>query len=144
MSLLKIAHRPPAVVEPGVSVLEAVQVMAEEGVGAVAVVDKGELRGIFTERDVMLRVVLRDRSTHKTTVTEVMTTPVETATEGTTAEAALSRMVDRHLRHLPLVGPDGKLLGMVSVRNLLEYMVEDLARELHSIDQYLSNDGPGG
>src|ERR1700733_8071825 len=61
MSLLKIASVPPATVEPQASVLEAVETMAEHGVGAVAVVEKGELRGIFTERDLMLRVVLRGR-----------------------------------------------------------------------------------
>ena len=61
MSLLKIAHVPPATVGPSASVLEAVQVMAEEGVGAVAVVEGDQLRGIFTERDVMLRGVLRER-----------------------------------------------------------------------------------
>lgn len=144
MSLLKIAHRPPATVEPAASVLEAVQIMAEEGVGAVAVVSEGKLRGIFTERDVMLRVVLRDRNTHETRVGEVMTTPVETANDTTTAEEALKRMVDRHLRHFPIVGSSGELLGMLSVRNLLEYIAEDLARELHSLDQYLLNDGPGG
>ncbi|HEV2494828.1 MAG TPA: CBS domain-containing protein [Terriglobia bacterium] len=60
MSLLKIAHVPPATVEPAATVSDAVSVMAREGVGAVAVVEKpgrGEVQGIFTERDVMLRVV---------------------------------------------------------------------------------------
>ena len=61
MSLLKIAHTPPATVPPTATALEAVQMMAEEGVGAVAVLEDGVLRGIFTERDVMLRVVLRGR-----------------------------------------------------------------------------------
>src|SRR5271157_4489784 len=98
MSLLRIAHVPPATVEPSSSAVEAVQVMAEEGVGAVAVVENGVIKGIFTERDVMLRVVLRDRMTHDTKMTEVMTSPVETVTEETTAEEALSHMLERHLR----------------------------------------------
>lgn len=144
MSLLKIAHVPSPAVEPGANVLHAVEVMAEEGVGAVAVAEGGELKGIFTERDVMLRVVLKSRRPQETKMSEVMTSPVETITEETTAEEALSHMLDRHLRHLPIVGADGKLLGMVSIRNLLEHMVEDLSHELHSLDQYLLNDGPGG
>jgi CBS domain-containing protein len=144
MSLLKIAHVPPATVEPGASVLEAVQVMAEEGVGAVAVVQNDKVVGIFTERDLMLRVVLRDRSTHGTKISDVMTSPVETATDETSAQEALSHMLERHLRHLPLVNTDGKLLGMLSVRNLLEHMVEGLSREIESMDQFLLNDGPGG
>ncbi len=144
MSLLKVAHMPPPTVEPKDSVLEAVQVMAEEGVGAVAVVEDGRVRGIFTERDVMLRVVLKGLRPQDTRLSDVMTSPVETTTEDTAAEEVLSFMVERHIRHLPIVGSDGKLIAMLSVRNLLEHMVEDLQRELHSLDQYLANDGPGG
>jgi CBS domain-containing protein len=144
MSLLKIAHVPPATVELSANVLDAVQVMAEEGVGAVAVVEKGAVKGIFTERDLMLRVVLRNRDTHKTRINEVMTAPVETATEETPANEALTHMLEKHLRHLPLVKGDGQLLGMLSIRNLLEHMVEGLTREVESLDQFLLNDGPGG
>jgi CBS domain-containing protein len=144
MSLLKIAHVPPAKVDPNATVLEAVEVMSEHGVGAVAVVDQEQLRGIFTERDVMLRVVLRGRHPNETRLGDVMTSPVETVSDETTEEEALVHMVERHLRHLPIIGQDGKLKGMLSIRNLLEHRVDALARELHSLDQYLSNDGPGG
>jgi CBS domain-containing protein len=144
MGLLKIAHTPPTVVPSSATALEAVQAMAEEGVGAVAVVEDGELRGIFTERDVMLRVVLRGRIPMDVRVNEVMTSPVETATDDTPSEEALSFMLERHIRHLPVVDAEGKVLGMLSIRNLLEHMVEDLQHELHSLDQYLLNDGPGG
>jgi CBS domain-containing protein len=74
----------------------------------------------------------------------VMTSPVETATDETPAKEALSHMLERHLRHLPLVNGEGKLLGMLSIRNLLEHMVEGLSREIESMDQFLLNDGPGG
>jgi CBS domain-containing protein len=147
MSILKIAHVPPAKVETGQTVFEAVQVMAKEGVGAVAVIEKGEraeLCGVFTERDLMLRVVLQNLDPEKTEVRSVMTTPVETVSEDLTAEEAFNKMVDRHMRHLAIVSKDGELLGMLSIRNLLEHLVEDLQRELHSLDQYFSNDGPGG
>ena len=144
MRLLKFASVPPAMVTPGSSVLEAVEVMAEHGVGAVAVVDEGKLRGIFTERDVMMRVVLRHRSPKDTRVGEVMTSPAETITDETHEDDALIHMVERHVRHLPIVGSDGQIKGMLSIRNLLENRVDALARELHSLDQYLSNDGPGG
>lgn len=146
MSLLKIAHVPAATIEPGATVLDAVNMMAGKGVGAVAVVGSGksELEGIFTERDVMLRVVLKGRDPRETRVREVMTSPVETGSEETTASEALMLMLERHLRHLPIVGNDSRLLGMLSIRDLLEHEVEGLQRELHSLDQFLSNDGPGG
>ena len=144
MSLLKIAGVSAAAVGNDATVLEAVEVMAEHGVGAVGVVENGQLRGIFTERDVMLRVVLRHRNPRDTRVGEVMTSPAETIGDETSEEDALVHMVERHVRHLPIVGASGELKGMLSIRNLLEHRVDELARELHSLDQYLSNDGPGG
>jgi len=144
MSLLKIAQVPPPTVERGATVLEAVEVMSERGVGAVAVVDQLQLLGIFTERDLMLRVVLRGRQPREVQIAQVMTSPAETISDDSTEEEALVRMVERHVRHLPIVGQDGKLKGILSIRNLLEHRVDELARELHSLDQYLSNDGPGG
>jgi len=144
MSLLKIAQVPPPLVGPGASVLEAVEVMAERGVGAVAVVAEGTLKGVFTERDVMLRVVLKERDPKTTTVGDVMTSPAQTIDDDTTEEDALVHMLERHVRHFPIVAKDGSLKAMLSIRNVLEHRVDELARELHSLDQYLSNDGPGG
>jgi len=147
MGLLKIAHVPPATVEARQTVLDAVRVMAKEGVGAVAVLEKdetAELCGVFTERDVMLRVVLQKLDPERTKVRDVMTSPVATISEDLTAEEAFNLMVERHMRHLAIVSEDGVLLGMLSIRNLLEHLVEELRRELHSLDQYISNDGPGG
>ena len=147
MDLLKIAHVPPATVEAGQAVLDAVRMMAQEGVGAVAVLEKGEMTelcGVFTERDVMLRVVLQKLDPEHTKVRDVMTSPVATISEDLTAEEAFNQMVERHMRHLAIVSKDGVFLGMLSIRNLLEHLVEDLQRELHSLDQYMSNDGPGG
>jgi CBS domain-containing protein len=73
-----------------------------------------------------------------------MTTPVELATLATTPGEALATMVERHFRHLPVVDGAGKLLGMLSIRNVLEWHIGDLTRELDSLEQYVANDGPGG
>jgi len=77
-------------------------------------------------------------------VRDVMTSPVTTAYDKTPAVEAMDLMLERHLRHLPIIGESGQLLGMLSIRGLLQDRVEDLHRELNSIDQYLLNDGPGG
>jgi CBS domain-containing protein len=66
------------------------------------------------------------------------------ATRETGAGEALSIMLERHFRHLPVADDHGKLLGMLSIRNLLERRVDELSRELDSLEQYVSNDGPGG
>lgn len=144
MGLLKIADVPSAEIDAGASVLAAVQAMAKCKVGAVAVMEKGELRGIFTERDLMLRVVQQERNPRETKVRDVMTSPVATTHDRTPAVEAMDLMLERHVRHLPIVGDGGQLQGMLSIRGLLQDRVEDLHRELNSIDQYLLNDGPGG
>ena len=144
MALLRIAHVPPPIVEPGVSVLEAVDVMARDRVGAVTVVENGNLRGIFSERDLMLRVVRQGRDPSATQVREVMTVEVMTVTEAATSEEAIGIMLIGHLRHLPILGSDGTVRGLLSIRALLEDRMDDLSREVSSLEQYLANDGPGG
>jgi len=144
MSLLRIARVPPPTVQPGVSVLDAVATMARDRVGAVAVVEGGALRGIFTERDLMLRVVMQGRSPEATLVRDVMTTEVKTVTDGVEPEDAIHVMLDGHLRHLPILGGDGRVLGLLSIRALLEDRMQDLSREVNSLEQYMANDGPGG
>ncbi len=144
MGLLKIARVPSPTVGPDSTVMDAVELMAEEAVGAVAVVDHDALRGIFTERDVMLRVVLRGRDPARTRISEVMTSPPQTCTDDLPMDEALNFLLEKHIRHLPIVDGDGRVHGMLSLRNLLEHMVDYLQHELHSLDQYLANDGPGG
>jgi CBS domain-containing protein len=118
MGLLNIADVPPAEIDAGASVLEAVSAMARYRVGAVAVVERAELRGIFTERDLMLRVVQQERNPRETKVREVMTSPVTTAYDKTPAVEAMDLMLGRHLRHLPIIGESGQLLGMLFIRGL--------------------------
>lgn len=144
MGLLRIAHVPAPSVEPNASIMEVVAVMARERVGAVAVIEQGELRGIFTERDVMLRVVKEERDPATTLVRDVMTADVETVTEASTPDEAISIMLVRHLRHLPVLSRDGTVLGLLSIRALLEEKVQDLSRAVTSLEQYMANDGPGG
>ncbi len=118
---------------------------ADHHVGAVAVVDSEyRVAGIFTERDVLRKMALSRTDPKTTSIRELMTTPVEMATRGTGAGEALTIMLERHFRHLPVADDNGKLLGILSIRNLLEWRVDDLSRELESLEQYVSNDGPGG
>jgi CBS domain-containing protein len=73
-----------------------------------------------------------------------MTFDVKTVTEASTPEEAISVMLDEHLRHLPILGSDGRVLGLLSIRALLEGKMHDLSREVNSLEQYMANDGPGG
>jgi CBS domain-containing protein len=145
MSLLELCDREIAAVPLDATVADAINKMLDHHVGAVAVVDSEfRVAGIFTERDVLRRMSLTRTDPHTTPVRELMTTPVEMATERTGSGEALTTMLERHFRHLPVADENGKLLGILSIRNLLEWRVDDLSRELESLEAYVSNDGPGG
>ena len=126
------------------TVIEAIRTMAGEKVGSVVVVDEGRLAGIFSERDVMFRVVMEGRDPERTLVEEVMTSHVQTIPPDTTGDAALRIMHQNHIRHLPVVDEKGRILGIVSMRNLLQEKIEELNQQLDSLESYIAADGIGG
>lgn len=131
MTVLELCDPIPPRVPVEGSVADAIRAMLDQNVGAVGVVDgEGRIAGIFTERDVLRKLALSGRDPASTPVRDVMTTPVELATFATTPVEALAIMVERHYRHLPVVGGDGKMLGMLSIRNVLEAKIDDLTRQL--------------
>jgi len=145
MGVLELCDSPAAAVTQEATVAEAVRMMLNRHVGAVAVVDSDQrVAGIFTERDVLLKLALSGRNLETTPVWEVMTTPVELAAPETSPGEALATMVERHFRHLPVADNNGKLLGMLSIRDVLQWRIDDLTQELDSLEQYVANDGPGG
>ncbi|MDA2934504.1 CBS domain-containing protein [Acidobacteria bacterium AH-259-D05] len=144
MRVIKIAQVPAPSVTAKAGVLDAVRTMKEMEGGACAVMDGDQLVGIFSERDLMLRVVGAGLDPQETTVLDVMTEELKTVTTETDSSDALSLMVSRHIRHLPVVGEDGSLAGLLSIRNLLQYHVEELVDQLNSLEAYFAADGPGG
>jgi len=145
MNVLQLCDPEVAAVPVEATVAAAIHKMLDYHVGAVGVVDgEGRIAGIFTERDVLRKLSLTKLDPETTPVRTLMTTPVEMATRGTGAGEALTIMLERHFRHLPVADDSGKLLGILSIRNLLEWRVDDLSHELDSLEQYVSNDGPGG
>ena len=107
------------VLEPELDVRTAAQRMAEVNIGAAAVVDAGRLAGIFSERDIMSRVVAKGLDPAGTTVGVVMSKEIVIADPKDDVDSALQKMHAIHARHLPVVD-DGKLVGMISIRDLLE------------------------
>jgi CBS domain-containing protein len=135
MTLLQICDTQPTSVPVDATVEQAVRLMIERRVGAVAVVDSaGVVAGIFTERDVLEKLALSGRNPSSIPLREFMTTPVELATEETSEAEALSVMLERHYRHLPVVDGGGRLLGMLSIRHVLEARIEGLGRQLNARD----------
>jgi CBS domain-containing protein len=145
MNVLELCEREAATVSTLATVADAVRNMLDHHVGAVVVVDdQRRVAGVFSERDLLRKLALNWRDPETTPVRDVMTTAVELATAETGPGEALVTMVDRHFRHLPVVDSDGRLLGMLSIRNVLQWRIDDLSRELDSLEQYVMNDGPGG
>ncbi len=136
MSLLKWCDEGPATVSLLATVEEAVQTMIDRTVGAVAVIDEqGVVAGMFTERDVLAKFALSGRDPKSTPVRELMSSIVEMATEETTPSEALAVMLERHYRHMPIVDERGKVLGICSIRNILEARVDDLLEQLDGSPQ---------
>lgn len=130
MSILKLCDEVPALVPLTASVADAIEAMLELGVGAVAVVDENNVvAGIFTERDVLRRMALTGKDPRQVPVRTVMTTAVVMATQDISAAEALEVMVREHHRHLPVVDDQGKLLGVLSIRHLLQAKIDTLTKQ---------------
>ena len=133
MSLLEWCDEGPATVSVLATVEDAILMMMDKDVGAVAVIDEhGIVAGMFTERDVLAKFALSGRDPKTTPVRELMSPMVEMATDETTAAEAFKVMLERHYRHLPVVDDQGKVLGILSIRNILEARIDDLLAELES------------
>jgi len=137
MSILKICGRRLSTVPVLASVADAVQLMIDNEVGAVAVIDdEGIVAGMFTERDVLEKFALSGRDARQTPVRELMSPMVEMATEETTPAEALRVMLERHYRHMPVVDERGKVLGILSLRHILEAKVDGLLQQLEATSSH--------
>lgn len=141
---MALTSRSVVMVSKSVTVIEAVELMASAQVGSVLVVDDNVVEGIFSERDVMFRVVMEGRDPKRTKVEEVMTSPVHSISTRTTGDEALTIMVQEHIRHLPVVDDRGCAQAIVSMRSLLEEKVRELHQQLDSLESYITADGIGG
>lgn len=137
MNLLTVAHRPAVEVAPDSTVMEAVEASLPARVGAVAVVEQGRIIGIFTERDVMTKVLPKRLDPDKTQVREVMTSPVITVPPTLHIDDVWNLMLEKHIRHLPISEDGRTVLGMLSIRNVLELLVQTLKENLKYMESYM-------
>ena len=123
-------------VEETLSVCEVAKRMAELHVGAILVVQNGELKGVFSERDLMIRVVIEGLQPDKTPVGRVMSTDISTIDESDTLEDAMERMTVHGCRHLPVMR-DTKVVGFLSMRDLMNHELAHKTEELHHMRAYI-------
>jgi len=123
-------------VEARTNVFETAQFMARHRVGAVPVLDGGRLIGVFSERDLMTRVVVAGRDPHTLGIEEVMTRDLVVAAPEDDYESAMGKMVQRGCRHIPIVSAD-RLLGFLSLRDLLQVEIDEQAESLAMMNHYV-------
>ncbi len=131
MNILDYCAANPASVPLTATAADAIQAMINRRMGAAAVVDEhGIVAGFFSERDVMTKVALSGRDPHTVPIVEVMTTPVLMATRSTSIAEATATMINHQKRHLPVVEDDGRLIGILSIRHVLERKVDELTLQI--------------
>ncbi|PWB55470.1 MAG: histidine kinase [Anaerolineales bacterium] len=121
---------------PGTTVFDALQLMASKDVGALPVVERGKLVGIFSERDYARKVILLGKTSKKTFVKEVMTPHVVYATPDMTNEQCLTLMTAKHIRHLPVVEEEA-MVGMVSIGDLVRSIISEQKEMISQLEQYI-------
>ncbi|MFO0844509.1 MAG: CBS domain-containing protein [Gemmataceae bacterium] len=119
------------------TVLQAALLMNEHRIGALVVVEAGRVVGMFTERDVLQRVVAGQRDPALTRVADVMSSEVVCGSLETSVEEARGAMKNRRIRHLPVVDGDQALLGMVSIGDLNAHSAADNEHTIHLLQEYL-------
>jgi CBS domain-containing protein len=122
---------------PDTSVLEAVNQMNEYKIGALVVVDGGKVVGMFTERDVLRRLVGEQRLPSETRVGQIMTTTVVRCTPETDLDEVSALMATRRIRHLPVCNGDGKLLGMVSMGDVNALHASSQEAHITFLNEYI-------
>ena len=120
---------------PDDSVFEAIKILAEKGVGALMVMDKGKLVGILSERDYARGVALRGRSSRDMEIGELMAAPVVVTPEDA-LQTCMERMTERRVRHLPVL-ENGVLIGIVTIGDLVKATMDEQALLIHELEGYI-------
>ena len=137
-----VSDQTVASLSPSATVREAARIMTERHIGAVLIATDGRLQGIFTERDILTRIVARGLDPDETVLGSVMTPNPDTVGPDDMALHALQRMAERGYRHLPVVS-DGRLVGIVSIRDLYAAVNSELAEDLRQRDAFIFDTGYG-
>ncbi|MCP2072398.1 UNVERIFIED_ORG: CBS domain-containing protein [Pseudomonas lini] len=123
-------------IAPEQTVLEALQIMAEKNVGALPVIEDGQVVGVFSERDYARKMVLQGRSSVGTAVRTIMSAPVITADSQQSIDRCMEVMTDSHLRHLPVLD-NGQLIGLLSIGDLVKEAIVEQADLIRQLEHYI-------
>lgn len=125
-------------VAPGDSVIDAIRLMAEKGIGAVLVMQGAQLVGIVSERDYARKIVLHGRSSSDTSVRDIMTAEVVTVAPHHTVEHCMQVVTQHRIRHLPVIEGD-EVIGVISIGDLVKAVIEDQKIQLDELQRYIAS-----
>jgi CBS domain-containing protein len=125
-------------VAPEAKVYEALQKMANHDIGALVVVENGDICGLFSERDYARKVALQGKQSKDIPVREIMTRRVITLDPQQTVEAAMVMMTDKHVRHLPVI-EEGRLIGLVSIGDIVKAVIEAQRLTIEELESYITS-----
>ena len=131
------AHQSVLTITPTASVLDALKLMAAKNIGALLVMKGEEVAGIISERDYARKIILMSRSSRETPVSEIMTSAVMYVHPTQTTEECMVLMTENRLRHLPVMD-DGKLLGLISIGDLVKSIISDQKFMIEQLEHYIS------
>ena len=117
-------------------VLEAIQLMADHHIGALLVMRGDELAGILSERDYARKVILMGRSATDTPAWQIMSSPVHTVSPELSLEDCMRLVTDKRIRHLPVI-EGGRVIGMISIGDLVKAVIEDQQRTIEQLESYI-------
>jgi CBS domain-containing protein len=125
-------------IEASATVFAALEKLVERNVGSILVTDdSGEVVGIMTERDYLRKIAVLGRTSHNTTVSEIMTSPLVYVTPQTTVEETMAIMTDRRIRHLPVVENDD-VVGILSIGDVVKYQSREQSFQIQYLTDYIS------
>ncbi len=125
-------------VPPDITVYEALELIAQKNIGAVLVMDGNNLLGVFSEREYARRIILAGRSSKATKISEVMVSQPLTIAPDASVDDAMRKMTEHRVRHLPVVGQDGRVAGIVSIGDLVKWIITAHERTIEQLQNYIS------
>ncbi len=135
--LLKIKGNQIFSVAPHDSVLRAIEIMATRYVGALLVMNEGTLLGIISERDYARKVILKNRSSHDTPVSDIMTSPAVSVSPEDTVHHCMELMTEGRFRHLPVMKA-GRVVGMLSIGDLVKAVIQEQTEHIEQLERYIA------
>ena len=125
-------------IAPAETVYDALQVMASKEVGALLVMEGDRLIGIVSERDYARKIILKGRSSKETKVSEIMVSPALTVPSDCSVERAMRLMTESRVRHLPVLDPNGGVVGLVSIGDLVKWIITSQQETIQQLHSYIS------